>query len=36
LGACTLMTMKLYAKRQGWDIQGLTVRTSHELRREVG
>jgi len=30
LSACTLMTMRLYAKRKGWDIDGLSVRTSHE------
>jgi putative redox protein len=30
LSACTLMTMKLYAKRKGWDIHGLNVRTSHQ------
>ena len=30
LSACTLMTMKLYATRKGWDINGLNVRTSHQ------
>jgi putative redox protein len=30
LSACTLMTMKLYATRKGWEIDGLNVRTSHE------
>jgi len=30
LGACTLMTLKLYAKRKGWEIEDLKVRTSHE------
>lgn len=30
LGACTLMTLNLYAKRKGWAIEGLTVRTTHE------
>ena len=30
LGACTLMTMKLYAKRKGWTLDRLTVRVSHE------
>jgi putative redox protein len=30
LGACTLMTMNLYAKRKGWEVKGLNVRTSHQ------
>jgi putative redox protein len=30
LSACTLMTMRLYARRKGWDIDGLEVRTSHQ------
>jgi putative redox protein len=30
LGACTLMTMKLYAKRKGWELDHLNVRVSHE------
>jgi putative redox protein len=30
LSACTLMTMRLYAKRKGWNIDGLSVRTSHQ------
>ena len=29
LGACTLMTMKLYAERKGWAIDGLSVRVTH-------
>lgn len=30
LAACTLMTMKLYAKRKGWTLDGLKVRVTHE------
>jgi putative redox protein len=30
LGACTLMTMKLYAKRKGWALDRLNVRVTHE------
>ena len=30
LGACTLMTMKLYAKRKGWTLDHLNVRVSHQ------
>ena len=29
LGACTLMTMKLYAERKGWIVDGLSVRVTH-------
>jgi len=29
LGACTLMTMKLYAERKGWNLEGLGVRVAH-------
>jgi putative redox protein len=29
LGACTLMTMKLYAKRKGWLLDGLKVQVTH-------
>lgn len=29
LGACTLMTMKLYARRKGWTLDPLSVRVSH-------
>jgi len=32
LGACTLMTMKLYAKRKGWTVEHLNVRVSHQKR----
>ena len=30
LAACTLMTMKLYARRKGWTLDGLRVRVTHE------
>jgi putative redox protein len=30
LAACTLMTMKLYAKRKGWTLDRLSVRVTHE------
>ena len=29
LGACTLMTMKLYAERKGWKLGPLSVRVTH-------
>ncbi len=29
LGACTAMTMKMYAERKGWDLQGAYVHLSH-------
>ena len=29
LGACTLMTMRLYAERKGWTIVDLSVRVAH-------
>jgi putative redox protein len=29
LAACTLMTMKLYARRKGWDLDHLNVRVTH-------
>lgn len=30
LGACTAMTMKMYAERKGWDLQGAYVRVDHD------
>jgi putative redox protein len=30
LAACTLMTMKLYAKRKGWELDRLNVRVTHQ------
>ena len=29
LGGCTLMTMRLYAERKGWTLDGLSVRVTH-------
>ena len=29
LGACTSMTLRLYATRKGWDLQKITVRLRH-------
>jgi len=29
LGACTSMTLHMYAKRKGWDLQHVTVRLEH-------
>jgi len=30
LGACTSMTMLMYARRKGWDIQDIEIDLSHE------
>jgi len=30
LGACTLMTLKLYAKRKGWELDRINVRVTHQ------
>ena len=32
LGACTSMTVRLYAKRKGWDLQHVSVQLSHARR----
>src|SRR5438309_11913816 len=29
LGACTSMTLRLYAQRKGWDLRRVTVRLRH-------
>jgi putative redox protein len=30
LGSCTIMTVQLYAKRKGWDLQGVRAEVVHE------
>ncbi|WP_370188301.1 alpha/beta fold hydrolase [Qipengyuania sp.] len=30
LGTCSAMTMKMYADRKGWPLEGVTVRVTHE------
>ncbi|QCO54492.1 OsmC family protein [Pseudorhodobacter turbinis] len=32
LGACTAMTIRMYARRKGWDLMGVSVDVSHEKR----
>lgn len=32
LGACTSMTIRMYARRKGWDLRGVSVDVSHEKR----
>lgn len=32
LGACTAMTIRMYARRKGWDLRGVSVDVSHEKR----
>jgi putative redox protein len=30
LGHCTVLTILLYARRKGWDVDGVSVRANHE------
>jgi putative redox protein len=32
LGACTSMTIRMYARRKGWDLRGVSVDVSHDKR----
>lgn len=32
LGHCTVLTILLYARRKGWTVEGVSVRSSHERR----
>lgn len=32
LGACTAMTIRMYARRKGWNLTGISVDVSHERR----
>lgn len=34
LGTCTAMTMRLYADRKGWPLEGATIHLSHERDHE--
>ncbi|MEP5939015.1 MAG: bifunctional alpha/beta hydrolase/OsmC family protein [Erythrobacter sp.] len=35
LGTCTVMTMKMYADRKGWPLEGSTVEVTHERDHHV-
>lgn len=35
LGACTVMTLKMYAERKEWDLKEVFVRISHEKTTEI-
>ena len=36
LGACTVMTLRLYATRKGWPLSHVTVRVTHAARASAG
>ena len=36
LGACTVMTIRLYAQRKGWSLDGVRVRITHNRRGPNG
>lgn len=36
LGACTVMTVRMYADRKGWPLRSVTATASHEARRSDG
>lgn len=35
LGACTAMTIRIYADRRGWPLEGVTVRLTHSRVHET-
>ncbi|NKI32715.1 bifunctional alpha/beta hydrolase/OsmC family protein [Croceivirga thetidis] len=35
LSACTAMTIQMYAKRKGWDVQNVEVHTSYDKRHAI-
>ena len=35
LGSCTAMTLRMYAKRKGWPLEGIAIRLSHDRIQET-